>query len=218
MVRTALSITHVVYEQGDVVGKALAYASLLPIFVVAMAAAAVLVRRDVQAIAFLTAQLLNELVNQLLKRSLQHSRPDPEFHAHGYGMPSSHAQFMAFLSVSLAFAIAYRTQQHPRWVVVGMYAGVAASAAIVCFSRVYLRYHTPEQVLVGCCIGLALSLLWNLFASERAAAAISTALRRCGLWDALLLKDIGRCTDPLLLERRAHMDGVQSVRTSKKAL
>lgn len=48
-------------------------------------------------------QLANEVLNQILKRSIQQSRPDGA-HMSGSGMPSAHSQFVAFFA---AYAVAY---------------------------------------------------------------------------------------------------------------
>jgi len=46
-----------------------------------------------------------------------------------------------------------------------------ASAAAVAASRIYLSYHTPKQVLVGCVAGAIFALFWFGF---------TTILRRSG--------------------------------------
>ena len=47
-------------------------------------------------------------------------------------------------------------------------------AAAVVVSRVYLNYHTPKQVLVGCAAGASCAVAWFLF---------TTCLRRFGWLD-----------------------------------
>ena len=97
----------------------------------------------------------------------------------GYGMPSSHAQFVAFFSISLSLwlllrhvptpSTTYLTSTMAERVLLSVVACLCASA--VAGSRVYLNYHTPEQVFVGVAAGAASALLWFVF---------TTFLRRYG--------------------------------------
>lgn len=97
----------------------------------------------------------------------------------GYGMPSSHAQFVTFFSVSLSLFLLLRhaptpTTSHSPFTfseraLLSLVACVCAAA--VALSRIYLNYHTPKQVLVGCAAGLAFALAWFVF---------TAALRRLG--------------------------------------
>lgn len=94
-------------------------------------------------------------------------------HGKGYGMPSSHSQFVAFFSVYLSLFLLFRhapnlsTSHHA--MTFFQRAGVSALACIgavaVSFSRLYLNYHTPKQVLAGCAAGVVSSILWFLFVS-----------------------------------------------------
>jgi len=86
----------------------------------------------------------------------------------GYGMPSSHAQFVSFFSVYLTLFLLLRHQPHPTHThtpltiferfFVSLLA--LASAASIAASRIYLNYHTPKQVLVGCAAGTGLAIGW----------------------------------------------------------
>ncbi|KAI9800358.1 MAG: hypothetical protein M1825_004128 [Sarcosagium campestre] len=98
----------------------------------------------------------------------------------GYGMPSSHAQFVAFFSVSLSLFLLLRHRPTPTTTrtptTLTTRAVLAAlsciGAAAVAGSRIYLSYHTPKQVLVGSIAGIVSALLWFL---------VTAALRRSGL-------------------------------------
>lgn len=181
-------------------------------------------------------QLACEAANFVLKRLIKEERPS-RIHrtGKGYGMPSSHAQFVAFWAVAMALfllvrhtpswtdhgygprssaaaavddgqqqgnssgrktkdvtraaaaAAARRTSSWGQdWVMVESYAHrpwtyaerAAASAfvlgvaALVAWSRVYLGYHTVNQVLVGCLAGAACAVAWY----AATAAARSTGL------------------------------------------
>src|SRR5689334_15028026 len=100
-------------------------------------------------------------------------------HGKGYGMPSSHAQFVSFFSITLSLFLLFRHVPHPTEThtpfsypqrVLLSFAAIV-SAAAVAFSRIYLSYHTPKQVLVGCAAGAIFALTWFAF---------TTFLRRAG--------------------------------------
>ena len=100
-------------------------------------------------------------------------------HGKGYGMPSSHAQFVTFFSLTLTMFLLFRHAPHPtethtpfsffQRLLLSVIAII--SAATVASSRIYLNYHTPKQVLVGCAAGALFSVLWFAF---------TTYLRRSG--------------------------------------
>lgn len=81
----------------------------------------------------------------------------------GYGMPSSHAQFATFFSLTLTLFLLHRQGPPPP---ASLPARTLLStlsllcAAAVAASRIYLNYHTPHQVLMGCCAGAVSALAW----------------------------------------------------------
>ena len=93
---------------------------------------------------------------------------DAEMYGKGYGMPSSHAQFVAYFSVSLALFLLLRHVPHPSAthtpssVLERMLLSAIATlcAAAVAASRIYLSYHTSKQVLVGCSAGAVSAVAW----------------------------------------------------------
>ena len=79
----------------------------------------------------------------------------------GYGMPSSHSQFMGFVAVYAA--LWFRKQRMKsdfdksfdiRPLLVPLI------SVAVCLSRTHLAYHTIEQVLVGCGVGSVFGAIW----------------------------------------------------------
>lgn len=131
-----------------------------------------------------------EALNWVLKRLIKEERPR-RMYGKGYGMPSSHAQFVTFFAVFLSLFLLVRHQPHPtrthtpisfptRFLL-----SIAAmgSAAAVAASRIYLNYHTPRQVLVGCAAGAASAVVWFAFTSY---------LRSAGWTDWLLEQDIAK--------------------------
>ncbi|KAJ2894654.1 hypothetical protein GGI21_005255, partial [Coemansia aciculifera] len=94
----SFGLTHFQYTDGDRLGMVLALASLFPIFMIVMEVTIILSRREVAGLLLLAGQLANEAFNLLLKQVIREDRP----HLHlgdGYGMPSSHAQFMGFFAM-----------------------------------------------------------------------------------------------------------------------
>lgn len=126
-------------------------------------------------------QLACEALNFALKRLIKEERPK-QMYGKGYGMPSSHAQFVAYFSISLTLFLllrhtppAKRTPTHTPLslsVRIGLSVLALINAGLVAWSRIYLNYHTPKQVFMGCVAGAVSGVGWFL---------ITTALRRSGL-------------------------------------
>ncbi|KAJ1943698.1 hypothetical protein FBU59_002827 [Linderina macrospora] len=154
----SFSLTHFQYEDGDTLGQFLALISLVPIFFIVMETTIVLSRRELAGVVLLLGQLLNELVNFVLKELIREERPHLEL-GDGFGMPSSHAQFMGFF---LAYTVLYLEMRvttdrvHTRLVQLG----ALVLAILVAVSRVYLNYHTAMQVAAGAIVGLAAGAGW----------------------------------------------------------
>ncbi len=113
-------------------------------------------------------QLGCEALNFLLKRVLKQDRPKI-MHGKGYGMPSSHAQFVAFFGLSLTLFLLFRhVPKEPSalhsplslWMRVGLSGLVLMGAGLVAWSRIYLNYHTLKQVMVGYTAGTIFAIVW----------------------------------------------------------
>ena len=86
----------------------------------------------------------------------------------GYGMPSSHAQFITYFSIYLTLFLLFRhtfTYSHSPIISCFMVRatlalGLCLGAAGVSVSRIYLNYHTPRQVLAGCAAGAICAFVW----------------------------------------------------------
>jgi dolichyldiphosphatase len=93
-----------------------------------------------------------------------------EMFGKGYGMPSSHSQFVAFFSLSLTLFLLFRhqTTNHTSYSPstfaerLGLSLISIFCASSVAVSRVYLNYHTPKQVWIGFVAGLTFAVLWFL--------------------------------------------------------
>ncbi|KAL2918276.1 hypothetical protein HK105_202203 [Polyrhizophydium stewartii] len=155
----SVTLTHVQYDPADPLGKGLAAASLLPIAILVSFVTLVVFNRDLATSLAFAGQLLNEAVNYVLKHTIREPRPTSHL-GKGFGMPSSHAQFMWYFAVFLSLYTLFRLSfRFALWklVIIG---GLVASAAAVSYSRVHLEYHTSEQVLVGSVLGSAFGCLW----------------------------------------------------------
>ncbi|KYR00094.1 hypothetical protein DLAC_03240 [Tieghemostelium lacteum] len=107
------------------------------------------------------ALILNELI---LKRIIKQSRP-PESCACSFGMPSGHSMTSVLLLmwVILEFTLlplnkSWTKKRRTTYILIAI-----AVFSVVPYSRVYLKYHTPLQVGVGCAVGLVLSLILYVF-------------------------------------------------------
>ncbi|RMY73374.1 hypothetical protein D0863_03927 [Hortaea werneckii] len=90
----------------------------------------------------------------------------------GYGMPSSHAQFVAFFSTYLTLFLLFRHNPHhhtihphrhtktPLYQRALLAVASIVSAAAVAQSRIYLNYHHPRQVYVGVGAGVFCAVGW----------------------------------------------------------
>ncbi|KAF9569542.1 Dolichyldiphosphatase 1 [Mortierella alpina] len=135
---TSLSLTHVQFAQGDLVSQFFAYVTLSPIALVCSYVAIIITSRDMKPAVMFAGQLANEIVNQILKRLVKEARPT-EYLGDGYGMPSSHSQFMAYF---------------------------ATYTIILMYRSVHLYYHTWQQVVAGTICGIIFALSYYFIANK----------------------------------------------------
>lgn len=109
--RIPLSLTYISYFKDDMWGKTLAYISMAP-FIFAIFELGFVIspnskpaRRTV-AILILLGQILNEVLNAVLKGFFKEPRPlgTERF---DFGMPSSHSQFMGYLAAIAPMFVEY---------------------------------------------------------------------------------------------------------------
>ncbi|KAJ0355672.1 hypothetical protein COL154_007320 [Colletotrichum chrysophilum] len=162
-----------------------AWLALLPQALCIVYATLIWSTREAEIALMFAGQLGCEALNFALKRLIKEERPR-RIHGKGYGMPSSHAQFVAYWSVFLVLFLMVRHRPSParrhhrpyslieRVVVSGVALVIAAAVA---WSRVYLDYHTVRQVLVGCLAGSITAVGWFLIT----AIARDTGLLSWGL-------------------------------------
>lgn len=186
----SLSLTHVRYNPNDPISYASAWLALVPQGLCVVYVTLIWASREVEVLLMFAGQMGCEALNFILKRWIREERPK-QMYGKGYGMPSSHAQFVAFFAVSLSMFLLLRhkpstsTSHSPSTfterVSLSLLACCCASA--VAASRFYLNYHTPKQVLVGVAAGASSAVAWFI---------VTTILRRYGWIDWALENPLAR--------------------------
>mmetsp|Transcript_16930 Transcript_16930/g.22794 ORF Transcript_16930/g.22794 Transcript_16930/m.22794 type:complete len:198 (-) Transcript_16930:91-684(-) len=157
-VRKPLGLTFVLYEDGNLLSKILALATLTPIFAgVALLGALVTTRRLAWAWALLGAVLV-DVACAALKELIQQPRPTGSYRE-GPGMPSEHAAFSTFLAVHLSLWVWARVRC-PWALKALMYLALVAWTCLVVVSRHHLGVHSSAQLAVGSAIGAAAGAAW----------------------------------------------------------
>ncbi|KAJ5180190.1 hypothetical protein N7492_003400 [Penicillium capsulatum] len=222
----SLSLTHVHYNPDDPLSFASAWLALLPQALCVSYVTLIWASREMEVILMFAGQLGCEAVNFALKRIIKEERPKEMF-GKGYGMPSSHAQFMAYFAVYLTLFLAFRHKPSyaTSYPYLGFYLrtamtfGLCLGAAGVAASRVYLNYHTPKQVLAGCGAGIVCACGWFALTSLLRRGGMiewaidSTAARLLRIRDLLVSEDLAeagwlRWEDRRL--KRRHSEGRKS--------
>ena len=185
-----LAVTHVYYSPHDPFSLVSAYLALIPQALMVIYVTLIYARREIEVVLMFAGQLLCELANWILKRLIKEDRPkgtyfprswsswvdEVEILGEGYGMPSSHSQFMAFFAVYVAlyllhrypsppsnnYSLLYRTRKTALVIRLLQSTIVLCGASLVCMSRIYLRYHTPRQVIAGAGTGAFLGIAWYI--------------------------------------------------------
>jgi dolichyldiphosphatase len=159
--KVPLENTYVRYEENDKIGLIMAYITLTPIYLMVMYASIIILRRDFSTIYALAGQCVNLVANKILKRVINQPRPLEALDLSDSGMPSNHCQFMGFFCTYYAIQflsvrlLAYRDKS--------LYvSALFITLGLVCYSRYYLSYHTPEQIVAGAFTGSLIGVFWVL--------------------------------------------------------
>ncbi|KII85923.1 hypothetical protein PLICRDRAFT_178228 [Plicaturopsis crispa FD-325 SS-3] len=169
--RTSLDLTHVLYDGSSFLSLALALVTLSPILLMASYAALAVQTREVVIIEMWAGQLLCEGFNWVLKRAIKQERPPQEIALHGYGFPSSHSQYMGYFAAFLICHLHFRHRfastgsriLDRAWRLI-IYLALSAWAGSVAYSRYYLAYHSPHQIIWGFGIGVAFGVVFYALA------------------------------------------------------
>lgn len=146
----AVTLTHVRYRRGDSLGHFLAWVSLIPVFIsLGGFVAHFLFRRELQGMFFALGLFISQVLNELVKKSVQQSRPETcaalEM-CDSHGWPSSHSQYMFFFAVYFSLLAFRGVGISTRGGKVFVAAVSWPLAVLTMYSRVYLGYHTVAQV------------------------------------------------------------------------
>ncbi|KAJ9474669.1 Dolichyldiphosphatase [Pseudozyma hubeiensis] len=168
----SLGLTHVQYDPSDSLAKLMALITLSPIFLLCSYITIILLRRELTFINALIGQLACEGLNWALKRLIKQPRPTGHLGA-GYGMPSSHSQFLGFFAAFFLshFYLNRPPLVKPRTLINTMRRFehtlamilIASISILTCYSRHHLHYHTPLQIIVGLSLGLAFGGVYYYF-------------------------------------------------------
>lgn len=142
----SISLTHVQYDPTSHLSHACAYLALVPQVLMISYVTLVWSTREVEIAIMFAGQLACEALNWILKRYIREERPT-QMLGKGYGMPSSHAQFVAFFAVYLSLWMLVRhdpwkhndSKTHiptPMWQRIGLSIAAMAGALVVAQSRV----------------------------------------------------------------------------------
>ncbi|RYG42164.1 phosphatase PAP2 family protein [archaeon] len=156
------------------------------------------------------------MLNWVLKHTIKAARPTL---AHPfvpkYGMPSNHAQFMGFAAVYISLWACKRWRVTAR-AKAALIVAVQAAAAAVMVSRVYLVYHSVEQVLVGYAVGAAAACTWFALVETVARPRFRTVA--ASAWArALRLRDCTHCAHVLQEEYAATLAAAEAAAKSAAA-
>ena len=190
--------TYILYDPNDIVSIISVQFSLLPIYIMVFYLLWFLVTREIEPVIVVGGHLCSEILNKILKKILKSPRPD--FHKEfgnalgkalssgsgigagkqsilSYGMPSAHSQFVGFLAAYYSCVIIFRIEHFKKWQKQTSCALLLCMAVGVASSRVYLQYHTWQQVVVGVVVGNVFGLLYFI---------VSMTARDIGLVDWVL--------------------------------
>lgn len=103
----SLSLTHVNYDPTSKLSLACAYLALVPQALMITYTAFIYSTREIEVALMFAGQLASEALNFCLKRFIQEDRPTKML-GKGYGMPSSHAQFVGYFSMYLVLFLLLR--------------------------------------------------------------------------------------------------------------
>lgn len=144
----SLSLTHVHYDPTSKISHACAYLALVPQALCITYATLIWSSREIEILLMFAGQMACEALNWVLKRFIREERP-AQMIGKGYGMPSSHAQFVAFFAVYLGLWVVVRhdpwktneSKTHvptPMWQRVGLALAALGGAVAVAQSRMYV--------------------------------------------------------------------------------
>ena len=195
-----LDLTYVVYSRQSHLSLLFALITFTPLVIFIGLVTLVLFRRELEALNQCTGLVLSTAINHVLKRAFAQARPAGSA-KDGHGMPSDHAQFMAFFLAYSALWLFSRAcvRGYTRHALV---LALTAATLLVALSRIDLGVHSAEQVLVGLLVGAATGAGYHLLSRAllwpRYGAVLDWPLMR---W--LCMKDMSIVPDVMRFERES---------------
>ncbi|EEB06981.1 palmitoyl protein thioesterase-dolichol pyrophosphate phosphatase fusion 1 [Schizosaccharomyces japonicus yFS275] len=156
--------SHFFYEINDVYHSLLELFSLIPQIIGIVYLSVLFTNREMDTLMQFAGQVGNEMFNYILKITIR----EPRQHGFGmgYGMPSSHSQFMGyFFAYMCTWCIIYRREQLKSLVTIAKMNLWALLCTCVCASRYLLGFHTAKQVAVGFFAGAIVGTVWCIIVS-----------------------------------------------------
>ncbi|KAF9360931.1 hypothetical protein BGX34_007409 [Mortierella sp. NVP85] len=154
---TSLSLSHVQFVPDSILTELLAYVTLSPLAIFCGYIAVAVNDRDLKPLVMLAGQVLSEALNAIMKRVIKQARPTA-YIGDGYGMPSSHSQFMTYFA-TYSMLLLYRRDVAMDDIIPPVVSAIVIIwSALVIYSRVHLYYHTWQQVVAGTLCGIAFAL------------------------------------------------------------
>ncbi|CAA7389452.1 unnamed protein product [Spirodela intermedia] len=199
----AVTLTHVRYRRGDSLGHFLAWVSLIPVFIsLGGFVAHFLFRRELQGMFFALGLFISQILNELVKKSVQQSRPETCVALEmcdSHGWPSSHSQYMFFFAVYFSLLAFRGVGISTRASKVFVAAVSWPLALLTMYSRVYLGYHSVAQVFAGATLGIVLGILWYWVVNSLLIDYFP-AIEESALGRFFYIKDTSHITDVLKFE------------------
>ena len=217
-----LTLTFVEYKSGDFLGFCMAWLSIAPIFYVISLATLIVFRRDLTTIFYFIGLLLTEASNYILKNLIKHPRPLQVKNRGSfskYGMPSDHAMCMFYFSTFFSLLIIFRYYVNNNSIVQILFKNLLVvisfvGAFLVAYSRVYLEYHTYEQVVVGSLLGILIGAVW-FFAVHSFFSAYFHQIASCWICEFLMIRDYTHIPNILLFQYTAERNEANIRRKNK---
>ncbi|KAH3903044.1 dolichyldiphosphatase SCDLUD_000654 [Saccharomycodes ludwigii] len=189
--------TYVLYNPDDILSFLSCYLTLLPVFILVFYLSWFIVTRELEACILAGGHVLNDILNNIIKNIVKQPRPHNLLHdsfqtntilRSGYGMPSAHSQFMGFLSMYLILKL-YCYWDTPKLNKIIGSITIVITSLLVAASRVYLQYHSIEQVLMGLVLGASLASFYFIVVSILREWGITNWLLTWTICQRLWIKD-----------------------------
>ncbi|ODV58328.1 dolichyldiphosphatase, partial [Ascoidea rubescens DSM 1968] len=190
--------TYILYNPHDILSLVCVFFSLLPILLLVFYFSWFVTTRELESCIMAAGHVVNNIINHVIKNILKHQRPTYldnlqeklPLLRNQYGMPSAHSQFMGFFSMffSLRFLLQFKNLTlFEKFIIIVVLNSMSIMTA---FSRVYLYYHSADQVCVGLLLGWLLGSIFFLIVSFlRDFGIIKYLLKNFKIFKIFYLKD-----------------------------